>query len=409
MRRASKLPDHFAQVKAALTDVRAVLAWLGLLDGALRVGPNAYKVFCPWHNEHTPSCSVRSQDGRPMQVHCFGCGETGDVLNLIATVHRLDLRRDAQTILSMGAGQAGVTLDFGHAGVVGAGPIYQAPTARPAPVRRAGPSLDDVDAAVRALLWLSPLDGSVGVGLATRGLLAEAQDDEWGELQVDLTSAPHNGFDEHDPAGTEAAATLRASPYAATLAPVLGRPDLSPPRGGFLSPRHRLLIPWRNQAGKVWMLQRRFAPVYGDEQPGPHDGGKYRQEVCADVEPTPYGIERFHEGAAEVWLVEGAADVLAVRALCRRGLLGACAPLVALGLPGVGSWERYRASILPLLSGRTLVVATDTDAAGERVVETIAADAYRAGAADVQRERVADGVKDWSEVTRNLWVAKELP
>jgi hypothetical protein len=422
MRRASKLPDHFAQVKAALTDVRAVLAGLGLLGKAKRKG-DAFDILCPWHDEHTPSCRVSVRAHGALQAHCFGCGETGDVLNLIAAVHRLDLRRDAQAILSIGADLAGIALDFGHAGVVGAGPIYQAPTARPAPVRLStvdeAASIEAFDAAVEGLIDLcdlrSDFSGTVRNGLWSRGLSGEAWRDGWGELPINTPDAKPQtvvtpsqpagagleefGRDGEDMAAGRLVALLKERGLAARL-PWLVRGS------GFLFSMHRLLIPWRTPAGKVWMLQRRFAPVSGDERPGPHDGGKYREQTaCKGGRAWPYGIERFHEGAAQVWLVEGAADVLAVRRLNRYGLLNRDRrplPLVALGLPGVTGWERCKASILPLLAGRTLVIATDADAAGDGLVDSVLTDAAGV-AAKCKRRTAPPPFKDWSDVLREEW------
>ena len=47
-------------------------------------GLGSYKGLCPFHDERSPSFTVRPQVGR---YHCFGCGEDGDV---IAFVQKLD-------------------------------------------------------------------------------------------------------------------------------------------------------------------------------------------------------------------------------------------------------------------------------------------------------------------------------
>src|SRR5690606_4252566 len=106
------------------------------------------------------------------------------------------------------------------------------------------------------------------------------------------------------------------------------RSGLASPRGDddFAHPEHRIVIPWRDPSGLVATVQRRAL-----------DGrrGKY-------VFPTgrgavwPYGVERLAEKATAdlpVLLVEGAADVLAVRELGFPGWLEVPMRYVPIGLP----------------------------------------------------------------------------
>src|SRR2546423_1726012 len=41
---------------------------------------------CPFHEERTPSCSLEPVD---KLYHCFGCGEAGDVIDLVAKLEAL--------------------------------------------------------------------------------------------------------------------------------------------------------------------------------------------------------------------------------------------------------------------------------------------------------------------------------
>ncbi|QCO97625.1 DNA primase [Arthrobacter sp. 24S4-2] len=63
------------------TDIKEVVDGYVTLKGA---GLGSYKGLCPFHDERSPSFTVRPQVGR---YHCFGCGEDGDV---IAFVQKLD-------------------------------------------------------------------------------------------------------------------------------------------------------------------------------------------------------------------------------------------------------------------------------------------------------------------------------
>lgn len=63
------------------TDIKEVVDGYVTLKGA---GLGSYKGLCPFHDERSPSFTVRPQVGR---FHCFGCGEDGDV---IAFVQKLD-------------------------------------------------------------------------------------------------------------------------------------------------------------------------------------------------------------------------------------------------------------------------------------------------------------------------------
>ncbi len=374
----SSLPDHAAQLRAALVDPAAVLRGLGLWARARREG-RRYVFLCPWHGEKNPSCRIEPGPNEgTLRAKCFSCNAGGDVLALIAAVHRLDARRDFQRILDIGAELAGIHLDRGPA--TGAPrPPRAAPAPPPAPAPRAEPrpALSPVAfaAGVEQLLALSPLGGSsLAAGLEARGVLREALADGWGALPVDL----------------------------APLLPELQRPELAwmAAPGGIRSPEHRLLIPWRAPGGQVWTLQRRYAPLTGEEVPA--KGGKYMLPDAAQHRPAaeyPYGADSPDlQTAEELWLVEGAVDVLALRALNAGGFLaGKRRSLVALGLAGVPHWPKVRAWTLQQARGRRVFLALDADRAGEDAVRGLVADFQRAGA--VRRQRPGSGFKDWAEAT----------
>ena len=75
--------DHARELRLQLNDARALAAALGL-QTAPRATARQALVLCPFHGEHTPSCSVRLAKDSTISVRCHGCGATGDALSLIA-------------------------------------------------------------------------------------------------------------------------------------------------------------------------------------------------------------------------------------------------------------------------------------------------------------------------------------
>ena len=59
------------------TDIKAVIDGYVTLKSA---GIGSYKGLCPFHDERSPSFHVRPQVG---SYHCFGCGESGDVISFV--------------------------------------------------------------------------------------------------------------------------------------------------------------------------------------------------------------------------------------------------------------------------------------------------------------------------------------
>ncbi|QEK12344.1 DNA primase [Crassaminicella thermophila] len=53
----------------------------------LKKSGHNYKGLCPFHNEKTPSFMVSNEK---QLYHCFGCGESGDVINFVMKIENLD-------------------------------------------------------------------------------------------------------------------------------------------------------------------------------------------------------------------------------------------------------------------------------------------------------------------------------
>lgn len=66
-------------------------------------GPGSLKGLCPFHDEKTPSFTVRPGVGA---YHCFGCGVGGDVIRFVQEVDHLTFVEAVERL----AGQVGVQL-----------------------------------------------------------------------------------------------------------------------------------------------------------------------------------------------------------------------------------------------------------------------------------------------------------
>jgi DNA primase len=361
--------DEPARLRRSLADPARVVALLELGKGAQRQS-GGLLVRCPFpgHDDRGPSCSITSGADRTIRVRCFGCGASGDVLDLIAAVRGIDPERAFREVLVEAARLANVELDQpranGHAGARRTPPIAEST------------ALDVADFAelVAPLLHLGQLEASPAAAdvcsyLDDRGLLEPARAAGWAALPPRHEQAPRarmlQGF-----FGAERCASSGLFRGA-----------------GFVWSDHRLLIPWRDATGRVATIQRRRL-----------DAGEPKYVFATGRRPTaPYGIDGLASVGPEtaIVFVEGAVDALALYALNRsRGL-----DRIVLGLPGVSGWRTEWAS---LARGRAAIVALDADDAGERKVPELVADLRSAGATSVRRELPRDA-HDWADV----WAAEQ--
>jgi DNA primase len=349
-----------------LDDPHALAVSLGFRS---RRQPGGVLVSCPAHDERSPSCSLTLGPDGTVRVRCFGCGFSGDALGFVAAVRGLDARRDFAAVLK----EAGE--------LTGSCPTPSPKRARPAgtggePVtgkfaRDWELPVLDLDEELR--LVLHPLDSPwsrpAALYLEERGIYAGALADGWRWLDVEELK---HTTEERIALGGDPTRSVFA---AAGLLRCLD--DAVLPRFA----EHVLCIPWRDPEGRVRTLQRRSLGS---------SATKFSRYVFPKGHSPkhPYGCERLRAAApdAELVFVEGAADVLARRAVDDGGR-------VVLGLPGTDGWRPEWAE---LARGRRVRISLDADAAGDRAVDDIAADLYRAGAVRVARERVR-GAKDWGE------------
>lgn len=407
MSQGVRLHDDTAELRRRLGDPLDLVRALGLEKGSQRISAGRYLVRCPVHADDTASCSILyHQEDQSLSVNCFGCDFKGNVFHLIAAARRLDVQRDFPRVLDEARRIAGV------APRVSAAPVERR-EARPQ-LRVVGPTAEErrFSSAAELLLEHTQLcdlegtGGEVAASLAFRGLLDEARADGWGVLPRARRGVDADGASCLDNGETPLLAALDDAGALPGLRWLCGQQ-------GWQHPDHRLLIPWRGPGGRLWTLQRRWVRADGDTTASPSkDGGrstgKYLFPPTSSLNPSGawcYGWDRAESGEfEELWLCEGAVDVLALRALNRRGELktgGGERPMVALGLAGLQAWGKVREDVLALARGRRCYLALDSDEPADKAADAIGPELYKAAAVRVQRVQPRQG-KDWAEWLEKL-------
>jgi DNA primase len=349
-------PNLARELRHSLTDARALAAALSL-QVARGATPRQAVVLCPWHEERSPSCSVRLAKDGTIAVKCQACGQTGDALSLIAQVRGLD---DFRATLRAAAE------------IANAPAMLDLLAERPARDRQEGASDEDYHAIASHLLDACPLDAAPHVAryLGARGIYADADAAGVRGLPRDARPLVASLLATFERGHLETAGVLRR-----------GRDALD-------WPAWCVCIPWRDRFGRITCIQRRRLDV-GEP--------KYRFPT-GRAPRAPFGVEHlaaaldFDGPDAEVVVVEGAIDCLARRRVARHrsqraaviGVYSASSPCV--GLP------------LDLFAGRRVVLALDTDAAGERACAALATELHGV-AGELVRARPI-GAKDWGDALR---------
>jgi len=313
--------DDARTVKAALTDVWAVLRGLGLEKGAKRQPRGAAMVCCPAHGDRTPSCSVRVGPDGTIQVKCFACDFGGDVLGLVAAVRGYDTRADFSAVLAEAAEIAGVALD---------GPEPRtprlAPRALPAPAERGyPPGAEDMWARSTSVL----LDAEASAMLAGRGI---------------------------DPA-------VVARGDLARVIPSDGLPRWAlTANGTWHDSGHRLVVPALDPTGRIRTLRATLVSGGAGPKRLAPTGFSCAETVFANASgfvmlANPSAIER-----ARVLVVEGETDLMSAAMRWPDW--------ITLGIFS-GAWSKAIADRVP--DDAEVVIATDHDAAGEKYADDIGA------------------------------------
>jgi DNA primase len=328
-------PDLRADVdaiKRALSDPRDVCRRLGLDRRARPQGGGGLSIFCPAHQERSPSCSItRGPDGT-LRANCFGCGFTGDVFHLLAIVEHLSPDQDFPELLRRAAGLARVSLDR-------TAPSPRAPSSvPPMPPRRAYPPGAEVGA-----LWS-----------LCRPVVEDAEVRSWLE---------HRGL---VPAAIARHDLARALPVGRDLprwASFWGDRSARPKPAPWSALGFRLIVPLHDADGVIRSVRARAVTEIAPAAPKalPPSGHASQGLVLANTLAAqmlargawPERVER------RVVIAEGEPDFLtwATRALA------------VLGIAGSGQWTEAIAQRIP--AGTTAIIRTDQDDAGDLYAEVI--------------------------------------
>lgn len=294
-----------------MTELKVRLDWTAartvpILVAAQRLGVTLVdkrQQRCPFddHPDETPSFSL---DTAKNLYFCFGCGRGGSVIEFVAACQGIGKADACRWLLGLPADAA-------------ASPPQS--TLAPAPATTAGA---DPEVYI-ALLKLSPLGGSGLAYLAKRCITS-------------ATAAHFRVGQIGDPA-----ATLRAliRQFGAARVAASG---LVTPRGYIRFPRNALLFAHHSGGLPLFLQSRRL------------DVGNPRWMGLGGVGKIPFNLDAI-DGAREIYLVEGAIDVLSAHELGRT----------AIGLPGTSA--PLSAEICSRLRPKTIYLLPDKDDAGARI------------------------------------------
>jgi CHC2-type zinc finger protein len=326
-------PNYAEEIKRALVDVRGVCDALGLTaQGGKTVQRQAGGLIlrCVWHDDRTPSMSVRLGPDGTIAVKCHGCDRGGDVLSLVAAVRGLDTGRAAFKSVLIEAARLGGMWQIVDA-LEGRREYVPLPsTARPAPEPQAERTYPDG----AAEFWAA-----------------------CGPVTADMAVATHLDGRALDPELVEAGDIARAIPRTGPM------PAWAVCRGGsWREAGYRLVVPMYDAAGELrsvrgWRVTESDLP-----KRLPPSGHKASGLVMAGA----FGLAMLQGARAPhtVAIVEGEPDYLA------RSLVTNDPGVAVLGIVS-GSWGPAFAARCPL--GATVAVRTDLDDAGNRYAAEVAA------------------------------------
>lgn len=76
-----------------MTNVELIKQSVTMRQAAERYGIDVNRggfICCPFHGEDTPSCKIYDSTN---SYHCFGCGESGDVIKFVQKLNGLDFKQ----------------------------------------------------------------------------------------------------------------------------------------------------------------------------------------------------------------------------------------------------------------------------------------------------------------------------
>ncbi len=339
--------DVAREIRYALTDARVLCEALSLVGGKGSFSRQAggLLIRCPWHEDGSPSCSVRRGPDGTIAVRCHACGATGDALSLVAVAHGLTMRGDDFRQVLIRAAEIG-----GLHGLVAELETGHAPTERRAPVPRPAPEPE-------------------------RDYPPAAEVDAFWAATLSPDSPTHDGS--HQVVGTDASAwatsrglcAQQIGEYVSGVAlarcidPRRPLPRWATYRGmSWLETGHKLVVPVYDYAGNLRSV-RAIRVVDGD---GPKRLPPAGHRASGLVQACSLGLAMLRGTfvPARVLVVEGEPDFLTAatkqtpKAYARLGITS-------------GSWCAEIASRIP--ESASVLLFTHTDDAGDRYAAAIQA------------------------------------
>lgn len=323
-------PDYAREVRYGLVDARKLCGELGLMvdRAGFRIEARGMLVRCPWHDERTPSCSVRRAGDGTLSVRCYGCGAAGDALSLIAAVYKLDVRREFREVLRAGAELAGlhaVLAELSGASAQVSRPAPVAPPREPDATYPSERSLGDLLAETVETCD----DPEVAAWLRSRGLGPELVDDRYLARALPATASVLPRW-----------AAYRGSPWTRT--------------------GHRLIFPVYDAEGVMRAVRSGRVSEGDSPKRLPPGGHKAAGLVLADA----LAVAMLRETAEprRVLFVEGEPDYLT------HATRDYEIPTAVIGLLS-GAWNADFAKRVP--SSARVIVRTDHDKAGDKYAEEV--------------------------------------
>lgn len=324
-------PDYARELRNTIVDSREVCARLGLLGGKgswVRQS-NGVIVRCPWHEEKTPSCSVRRGPDGTIQVRCHGCGVGGDVLSLVAQVNGLSTRSDFVSVL-LATAELGGRSDIAEA-LNGNGNAQQwhalPPPSAPRDPERVHMAKEDCNRFWGILAPVSA-DAEVSTWLASRGLDAE---------------------------------TVEGNDWARALPATAECPRWARYQGAdWTQTGHRLILPMFDASGE--MRGVRAGRVVDGDTPKRLPPGGFRASGLVLANDLAIAMLRGTYSDRNVVIVEGEPDALAWMAHRPK------TPTAVMGIVS-GGWTGHIAH--RVTTGATITLLTHADRAGDRYAQEI--------------------------------------
>jgi len=354
--------NKIKEIKARLTisEVAKILAKAGYLKGLSKDGRRA---LCPFHQDKTPSLSL---DLRKDRFRCFGCGRSGDLIDLWEGAKGIDRKQAVNELYGIATGRSFTFDQIEDFKKTGRFPEYSRPEPEPKPW---GVEPELADKVFRSLAEFNgwTVEGAVRDYLHRRGL-------------TDETIERFKIFSLQDPG--ESRKFLIKSFDLKTLQALL----LFDSKNRFLFYQHRLIIPIFEN-GLLTAIQGRYFVYQGtlyNTKP-PASVGKYNNGTGSGAGKLFNGdILKDLKPGNRLYLCEGAFDSMI---LSQEGHN-------AVAFLGVNHKEE---SLLARLKGYEVIIAFDNDEAGQKAAIEIREELFKLTGQEPAILKFPDGIKDVNE------------